>query len=184
MSGVMNKISCVGFLILITLAANAQKYMTEKSLISFYSEAPVENISAKNSKSTALLDVATGQVAFSIPIIDFIFPKHLMQEHFNEKYMESEKFPKATFQGQIINLKSDAPGLQNVTAKGKLTIHGVTREVEIPGTFEFTSDSRVLIKSAFKVLLKDYKIKIPQLLWQNIAEEIEVKVDFTLKPKS
>lgn len=180
----MNKIIILIILVLIGFTGHAQKYVADKSLVTFYSEAPVENISAKNTKSTAMIDVATGQVAFSIPIIDFIFPKHLMQEHFNEKYMETEKFPKATFQGQIINLKSNEPGQQNVSAKGKLTIHGVTREVEIPGSLEFTNDSRILIKSTFKVLLKDYSIKIPQLFWQNIAEEIEVKVEYTLKPKS
>jgi polyisoprenoid-binding protein YceI len=180
----MNKGILLILLILAAFTSHAQKFVTETSVVTFFSEAPVENIAAENKKSNALLDLASAQVAFSIPIAEFQFERHLMQEHFNEKYMDTEKYPKATFQGTVLNLKSIASGPQHVSAKGKLTIHGVTKEVDIPGSLEITSDSRVLIKSTFKVLLKDYNIKVPQLMWQNIAEEIEVKVDFTLKPKS
>lgn len=180
----MNKIIPLLILIVSVFTAHAQKYASEKSLVTFFSEAPVENIAAENKKSSALLDLSTRQVAFSIPIIDFQFERHLMQEHFNEKYMDTEKYPKATFQGSVINVNQNGKGQQNVSAKGRLTIHGVTKEVEIPGSLEITGDSKVVIKSTFKVLLKDYNISIPQILWQNIAEEIEVKVDFTFKPKS
>jgi polyisoprenoid-binding protein YceI len=181
----MNKIALLTIILFSTASTvNAQKYTTEKSVVTFFSEAPVENIAAENKKSGAMMDLATGQVAFSIPISEFQFEKHLMQEHFNEKYMESEKYPKATFQGTVLNINPNSTGEQRVSAKGKLTIHGVTREVEIPGSLEITADSSINIKSTFRVLLKDYKIKIPQILWQNIAEEIEIKADFTLKPKS
>jgi polyisoprenoid-binding protein YceI len=105
-----------------------------------------------------------------------------MQEHFNEKYLESEKYPKATFSGKLDGFVSTgAPGIQQVKAKGKLAIHGVTKEVEISGTVE-TTTQHILIKSKFIVRLEDYKIKIPQLMWQNIAEQVEVSVEFTYKP--
>jgi polyisoprenoid-binding protein YceI len=181
----MKKIALTyGFLLAFAFTVTAQKYASEKSIVTFFSEAPIENISAVNKKSTGMLDVTSTQVAFSIPNNEFQFEKRLMQEHFNEKYMESEKYPKSTFQGTILNFNPSATGPQKVSAKGKLTIHGVTKDVEIPGTIEMTPDSKVLIKSTFKVMLKDYNITIPQILWQNIAEEIEVTADFTLKPKS
>ncbi len=105
-----------------------------------------------------------------------------MQEHFNEKYMESEKFPKSTFSGKIEGFNAELKGVQQVGAKGKLIIHGVTTPVEISGTAEVQSDW-IQLKAKFIVKLADYDIKIPQLMWQNIAEQVEVTVDFTYKPQ-
>jgi polyisoprenoid-binding protein YceI len=95
--------------------------------------------------------------------------------------METEKFPKATFQGKLVGVKAGAPGEQKVRAVGKLNIHGVTRDIDVPGTAEFNG-GKLVTKSKFKVRLEDYSIKIPTLVWQNIAEEVEVRVDFTYKP--
>lgn len=166
----------------IALNASAQKYVLEKSVVTFYSEAAIENITAKNEKTNSVLNIQTADVAFSVPIREFQFAKKLMQEHFNEKYMESEKFPKSTFSGKIIGFDNAAKGVQQVKANGKLTIHGVTTTLEIPGTAEVLAD-RILLKSKFIVKLADYNIKIPQLMWQNIAEQVEVTVDFTYKPQ-
>jgi polyisoprenoid-binding protein YceI len=105
-----------------------------------------------------------------------------MQEHFNEKYMDTEKFPKSTFQGKVTGYDANKSGVQNVKSNGKLTIHGETKEVEIPGTIEKQGD-KLVMKSKFIVKLEDYKIAIPQLMWQNIAEQVEVTVDFSLKPQ-
>jgi polyisoprenoid-binding protein YceI len=105
-----------------------------------------------------------------------------MKEHYNEKYMESEKYPKGTFQGTVTNVDAKATGAQQAKATGKLTIHGVTKEVEIPGTFEKQGDKFVM-KAKFIVKLEDYKVAIPQLMWQKIAEQVEVTVDFTFKPQ-
>jgi polyisoprenoid-binding protein YceI len=102
-----------------------------------------------------------------------------MQEHFNEKYMESEKYPKAAFNGAVTGF-TKKPGKQNATAEGELTIHGVTNKVTINGVMEF-KDGKVFMNSSFIVKLEDYKIKIPSILFQNIAEEIEVKVELTYK---
>ena len=165
-------------------AVSAQKYITEKSKVIFFSDAPIEDIVAENKNVSGIVDLSTLQMVFSIPIMDFQFEKKLMKEHFNEKYMETEKFPKAIFQGHIINVVIKESGEQKVIAKGKLSIHGITKEVEIPGTFNISQENKILIKSTFLIKLSDYSINIPQLLWQNIAEQVEVKLDFQLKPKS
>lgn len=160
--------------------SSAQKFTTEKSKVTFFSSAAIEDITAENSKAASIYNHETSEVAFSIPIKEFEFEKSLMKEHFNEKYMDTEKYPKATFQGKFSGFGSGT-GVQSVQAKGKLTIHGITREVDIPGTMEWV-DGKINAKAMFKIKLEDYKIKIPQLLWQNIAEEVEVTVEFTYKP--
>jgi polyisoprenoid-binding protein YceI len=166
----------------ISASTQAQKYSTEKTFVSFYSHATIEDITAENTKAVGAFNSATGDVAFSIPIKEFQFAKSLMQEHFNEKYMDTEKFPKSTFQGKVTGYDANASGMQNVKSNGKLTIHGETKEVEIPGTIEKQGD-KLIMKSKFIVKLEDYKIAIPQLMWQNIAEQVEVTVDFSLKPQ-
>ena len=105
-----------------------------------------------------------------------------MKEHFNEKYMESDKFPKATFAGIMSGFDAEQTSRQNVKAAGKLTIHGVTREVEIPATITREGKGYV-VHSEFIVNLEDYKITRPQLLLQNIAEQVKVTVDFTMTPQ-
>jgi polyisoprenoid-binding protein YceI len=169
-------------LLLLTLEVSAQKYVVEQSHVSFFSDAPLEDITANNKKSTSIFNAATNDIAFSIPIKEFQFQKSLMQEHFNEKYLESDKFPKSTFQGKISGYDPNASGAQNAKATGKLTIHGVTKDVEIPGTIEKKGD-KLMLKSKFKVRVADYNIEIPSLVFQNIAEVVEVTVDFTYKPQ-
>jgi polyisoprenoid-binding protein YceI len=167
---------------LATIPSNAQKYTTEKTFVSFFSDAAIEDITAENTKTAGVFNAATGDIAFSVPIKEYQFQKSLMQEHFNEKYMETEKYPKSTFQGKVNGYDANATGTQSVTSTGKLTIHGETKDVEIPGTIEKQGD-KLIMKSKFIVKLEDYKITIPQLLWQNIAEQVEVTADFTFKPQ-
>jgi polyisoprenoid-binding protein YceI len=169
-------------LLLIAHASVGQKYSLEKSKVVFFSDAAIEDIRAENIKTISIYNHATGEVAFSIPITEFQFQNSTMREHFNEKYMESEKFPKATFQGKFSSFSPDGDQPQTVIATGKLTIHGVTREVEIPGTIH-VADTKLLAKATFMVKLADYNIKIPQLLWQKIAEQVEATVEFTYKPQ-
>lgn len=145
----------------------------------FFSDAAIEDITAENRKGASIFNAESGEIVFSIPIREFRFAKSLMQEHFNEKYMESDKFPRSTFQGRVIGFQNKE-GLQQVYAEGKLSIHGVTRDVRIPGTIEKKKDA-LLMKSKFKVRLEDYEVQRPQILWQNIAEEVEVTVEFTFK---
>jgi len=177
------RIITVALLITCGLPLRAQKFVSEKSTITFYSHATIEDIKATNQRSTGLFDAGTGDVAFVVPIHEFQFKKSLMQEHFNEKYMETEKYPRGTFQGKIEGFDVSNNGEQKATAKGKLTIHGVTQTVEIPGTMTKQGDGFAM-HAVFVVKLADYKIQIPQLLWQNIAEQVEVTIDFTFKPNN
>ena len=174
------------FLLLIIVCAATttfaqKKYTAEKTSIEFFSHAPMEDIKADNTKSSAIFNADNGDIAFSVPMKEFKFKKSLMQQHFNEKYVESEKYPKSTFQGKIVGYKADATGVQQVKAQGKLTIHGVTKDIDEPGTIE-TQGNKLLMKSKFKVKVADYDITIPSLVFQNIAEEVEVTIDFTFKP--
>ena len=162
-------------------AAHAQKYTAEKSFVSFYSHAAIEDIKAENDAAVTLFNLSTGDVAFSIPMKNFEFAKALMKEHFNEKYLESEKYPKATFQGKLQGFDLHSQEMQTVVAQGRLTLHGVTKVVEIPGTLEIKSD-QIIARSQFKIRLEDYKVSIPQLLWTNIAEEVEVTIQVIYKP--
>lgn len=159
----------------------AQKYTAEKAFVSFFSDAAIEDITAENTKVSTIFNSETGDIVYSVPIKDFKFAKSLMQEHFNEKYMESEKYPKATFQGKLVGYDMKKNGPQDVRAQGKLTIHGVTHDIDVPGTFE-VNGKKINMKSRFMVKVADYNITIPQLLFQNIAEQVEVTNDFTYKP--
>ena len=160
----------------------AQKFTSDKTTVSFYSHAAIEDIKAENQKGSALFDSGTGDIAFVIPIKEFEFAKSLMKEHFNEKYMDTERYPKSTFQGKINGYDPSVNTEQSVTATGKLIIHGVTQKVEIPGKISKVGES-LSMTSTFIVKLEDYKIKIPQLMWQNIAEQVEVTLNFSFKPK-
>lgn len=167
---------------LVTFCSLAQKYVTEKTDVTFFSDAAIEDITADNKAANGIFNSATNDIAFSIPIKEFEFAKSLMKEHFNEKYMDTEKYPKSTFRGKISGFDLNGTGTQNVKATGQLTIHGETKDIDVPGTIERQGD-KLVMKSKFIVKLEDYKVKIPQLMWQNIAEQVEVTVDFTFKPQ-
>lgn len=158
----------------------AQKYKSNEGKVRFFSEATLENIAADNAKASSVFDAENGNIVFSVPIKSFEFRKSLMQEHFNENYMESDEYPKATFKGTVAGFENKA-GVQNVSAQGDLTIHGVTKPVTVDGTME-QKDGQIYLKSVFKVRLEDYNVKIPQVLWQNIAEEVEVTLNFIYQP--
>lgn len=160
----------------------SQRYIAEHGLISFYSDAPVEDITATNNNVTSIFTASTGAIAFSVPISDFEFEKKLMKEHFNDKYMESTRFPRSTFAGTIAGYSMTTTGQQRVRAQGKLTIHGIVKDIDVPGSFE-VSNGTIKMKTRFNVLVADYGIKIPQILWQNISDQIQVTVDLTYNSK-
>lgn len=164
----------------VSFTAHAQKYKSTEGKVRFFSEATLENIAADNEDGSSVYDESTGDIVFSIPITSFKFEKSLMQEHFNENYMESEKYPKAIFKGKV-NDFDKGKGVQNVSAAGDMTIHGVTKSINVDGVMEYR-DGKIFLKSVFPVRLEDYKVKIPQVLWQNIAEEVEVTINFVYKP--
>ncbi len=167
--------------ILSTLSGFSQVIKTTATEVSFFSKSPVEDIEAVNKKMTAAINVDTKMIAFSVPIRGFVFDKSLMQEHFNENYMESAKYPSGTFKGKIneaIDFKVN--GTYKVTTTGTFVLHGVSK----PRTFEGTltiQNGVVTLVSAFKVKLVDHDIERPSILLQNIAEVIDVKLKATFK---
>lgn len=172
-------------LVLLTTAVNAQdRYFTKTGKIEFFSKASLEDIEAKNKTVTAVLDSKTGAMQFSVQMKGFEFEKALMQEHFNENYVESGKYPKAEFKGAIANnadVNYGKEGSYNVTVKGKLTIHGVTKDVEAPGTIKVESD-KLEGKSTFTIKLSDYNISIPSVVKDKISNTIKISVETKLEP--
>ena len=158
---------------------SGQVYLTRNGKITFFSQAPLENIEATNNDVTSILDTKKGEFAFVVLIKSFRFKKALMQEHFNENYMESKTFPKAIFKGNItdlnkINFAKD--GSYPVAVNGDLTIHGVTKKIEVPGTIKI-DQGKITAVSKFEVSVKDYNIKIPSIVVNKIAETVEVSID-------
>ncbi|MDP4263046.1 MAG: YceI family protein [Bacteroidota bacterium] len=170
---------------LLSLSVNAQgKFYTKTGKVSFYSKTPVENIEAVNKSAVAVLDTKTGDLQFATLIKGFEFKKALMQEDFNRDYVESDKFPRAEFKGQITNnseINYTTDGSYTAKVKGKLTIHGVTNDVELTGTIT-VKNGKIEAKSVFNVQYADYKITIRQLYKDNISSTIRVTVDCSLDP--
>ena len=162
--------------------AQAQgKYMTRAGLISFFSATPIEDIEARNQQVAAVLDLGNGQLAFTLPVKGFVFKRTLMQEHFNENYLESDKFPKATFKGRFVGFDAASlatAGAHPVQVEGDLTLHGVTRHIQVPATLEL-KDGRLLAFAAFAVASADYNIDIPLLVRDNIAKTVSLRVSLS-----
>ena len=144
------------------------RYIIQNSKIEFYSYAPLEDIQAVNTESVGAIDIESGEFIIKIPVNSFEFPNKLMQKHFNDSYLETDIYPECIFRGK----------LNENSASGEITLHGVTKKIEIPIS-KTINEENIIISTDFKILLKDHKIKIPRLLFQNIAEEIEVKVSST-----
>lgn len=169
--------------VILFFGAKAQLYSTLAGNVSFFSVTPVENIEGRSQKALAVMSTEKREMAFSIPNTSFQFRNKLMEEHFNEKYMESEKYPNSTFKGKInesVDLTKD--GDYPVTVTGKLNVHGVEKERTIGGNI-IVKEGKLNLKSEFKVLLKDHNIEIPNLVMAKIAEEISVTVDAVLLQK-
>ncbi|QJX46013.1 YceI family protein [Hymenobacter taeanensis] len=177
----------LGWLVLCAHWGKAQetRYQTRTGFISFFSSSPLEDIEARSQQTSAVLDLQTGQLAFSIPIRSFAFKRTLMQEHFNENYLESERYPKATFSGRLLEVNlpelREASKVQMVTAEGDLTIHGVTHRVQVPGTLQL-QNGQLLVQAVFTVAPADYKIEIPALVRDHIAKSVQIKVRLAADP--
>ena len=175
-----NKIVILIFLFGIIPVLSAQnKLITRTGHVWFYSHAPIEDIEAHSHQVAAIILTSKGTIAVMIPVMSFEFKKTLMQEHFNENYMESAKYPKATFTGGINNLSEinvSRNGIYKTTVEGDLTIHNVTNHVKVAGTVE-VKDGKYIIKTKFKVLLKDYNIAVESRFVNNISPTIDINVD-------
>ena len=164
-----------------TCSVFAQKYLTRTGEISFHSDAPLEKIEAKNKQVATILNTETGELAFKVLIKSFEFEKALMQEHFNENYLESDQFPNASYEGKITNLDAvdfASAGTYDAQTNGKLTIHGVTQEVTETGKVKVSNDGKIELMSTFNIKLSDYGIKNDKV--KNISEDIEIRVNSSL----
>mgnify|MGYP000179793268 CR=1 FL=1 len=168
----------------LAITTNAQQFITKNGKISFYSDGPLEKIEAHNSQVNSALNIETGAIVFKVLMKSFVFEKALMQEHFNENYVESDKFPNSTLKGKVTNIKDidfTKDGVYEVEIEGELTIHGITKKVNEKGTFTVSKEG-IHGESTFMLKLADYDIRIPGAVTGKIAEEIEITVDVMLKP--
>lgn len=164
-------------------SGTAQKYYTKNGSISFFSSTSMEDIKADNNQVMSVLNAQTGDMQFSVIVKSFHFKKALMEEHFNENYMESDKFPKSEFKGKVDNINAvnfSKDGTYPVTVSGNMTIHGVTKKVQTKGTVKVAGKS-ITLNSQFNVKPADYGIKIPSVAAGKIASSIQVTVASTLK---
>jgi len=179
----MKNIITLSLIVLCSFTASADKYFTRTGKISFYSDATMEKIEAHNRAVGVLLNTETSKLKFSVLIKSFVFDKKLMQEHFNENYLESDKFPKSKFNGTVkgldkVNFKKD--GKYPVRVSGKLSIHGITKPVSQSG-FIIVKEGTPTLSSTFKVLLADYNIKIPSAVKSKIAKDVKISLEASLK---
>ena len=163
-------------LLLAGTTLHAQIFMGKTCEITFFSNGPVEDITAKSTSSKPILNTKTNEIAVKVTIKGFVFDKKLMEEHFNEKYMESDKFPYATFSGKINELVDyTKDSTHKVTVTGKLNMHGVEKNRTIDGTLT-VKGGEISVKSNFNIAMKDHNIDIPSLVTDNIAEVVEVTI--------
>jgi polyisoprenoid-binding protein YceI len=182
----LNKKLIVGFIFILsaTVSFAQDKFFTKSGKINFFSSASLEDIEAKNKTVTAVLDSKTGAIQFAALMKSFEFEKQLMQQHFNENYVESDKYPKGEFKGVIVNngdINYAKDGVYKAKVKGKMTIHGVTKDVETTGTIK-VDGGKINANSVFNVLLSDYNIKIPSVVKDKISKTIKISVDCQLEP--
>ena len=155
------------------------KYFSKDGKISFYSKAPMENIEAHNNKAVSVVELSSGAIEFSVLMKGFEFEKAKMQEHFNENYVESDKFPKAGYAGKIQNpgsIKFSQDGSYPVKISGKLTMHGVTRDQPAEAVFT-VKGGMVSAVSDLTVNLKDYNVQIPSLVADKISKTVKITVN-------
>ena len=180
----MKKIALIALLSVSGFLAKSQIFIgTDQTFITFFSHTSMEDIEAKNTTSKPVLDGTSGRFAIQVANKGFIFKSGLMQEHFNENYMESEKFPYSKFSGTIpekVDYTKD--GVTKVTLVGKMDMHGVIKEIKVPATLTVKGD-QVTIDAKFPVAMKDYEIRIPEAVGNKFAEAMEVTVHAVLVKK-
>lgn len=156
--------------------AGAQVFMTRTGFIGFYSKTSLEDIKAENNQVYAVVDAGKKNLAFSVLMKGFIFRKELMQEHFNDNYVESDKYPKASFSGNYDgDLNAAANGTYKVNVKGNLTLHNITKPLEVPATIEI-NNGKLSGTADFKLKPEDFNITIPSIVRDKIEGLITVHV--------
>ena len=163
--------------------ASSQTFITRNGYIGFFSKTPLEDIKAENRQVYAVIDAAKKNLAFTCLVKGFLFRKELMQQHFNENYVESDKYPKTSFTGSYSgDVNTGKDGTYPVQIKGQLTLHGVTQNIDVPATIE-VKGNKIIGTSDFKLTPGDFNIKIPALVKEKIAKQIDVRVLVECNPK-
>lgn len=181
----MQKLLLTFLLLAVTIAFGQSKYMTKSGSMSFEASQPsFEPIEATHSAVSALLNADTGELAVLALVRGFRFPLALMEEHFNENYIESHQYPKTSFKGSILNFDSNALSNQPRTVQltGELSMHGVTKPISVSATIT-QSDEQITLTSSFSVKTSDFGIKIPSLVRKQIDENVQVEVSLPLQRK-
>jgi len=173
----------LGFLF-VPFIGSAQIFKTTQGSAKFVSDAPLELIQAQSLKLSGLLKISDKSFAFTVPMRSFEgFNSELQRTHFNENYVESAKYPDATFEGKIIeDIDFSVPGTYDIRGKGKFIVHGV-EQVRIIKCRLIIQNDKISLTSKFSVMLADHNIKIPSVVSKKITEEIVVEINTTLIPK-
>jgi polyisoprenoid-binding protein YceI len=178
----MKQILLIGLLALTFANSYSQLYMTRTGYISFLSSMPLEDIKADNNQVYAVIDPEKKEIAFTLLLKSFLFAKELQQEHFNENYVESDKYPKSSFVGSYkenIDLSKD--GTYPITVTGTLTLHGVTKPIAEPATLQVKA-GHLLGECSFFINPEDYNITIPSVVRDKIAKQVSVTVKIDCTP--
>ncbi|WP_298485465.1 YceI family protein [uncultured Maribacter sp.] len=175
----MNRILILLFVSFSLLGSNTKsnQFIARQGQVSFFSYTTAENIEAKNNQVLSIIDVSNNEIAISMLMNAFIFKKSLMYEHFNESYIESDLYPKATFKGQILDFDSSQVESQTRIVKGTLTIRNISKEIEIK-TIITKDNNTYILEGDFEIVVKDFDIKIPPIVASNIAKIITTKFRF------
>lgn len=160
------------------------RYIDRGGSASFFSSAPLEDIKAETNQAVSVIDLATGELVASVLMKSFKFRKALMQEHFNENYVESDKYPKATFKGKVMNLHDldlTKDGKYLLDVSGEITLHGVTKPLNVKAEAT-VENGNLAARAVFPLRVADFDIEVPRLVRDNIAKEMEVTVSFSYRP--
>lgn len=162
-----------------------RSYITTTGEVHFNASTPLEDIDATNSRVHAVLKEDAGEIAAILLIKDFGFRRKLMQEHFNENYMESDRYPKAYFTGKLLRFSPEqsAPEAGSLKVQGSLTIHGVTNSVETSASMARNGDT-IYFTTELLIAPEDYGIRVPKILFRKIAQEVQVAIRFELRQKT
>ncbi len=181
----MKKLIIALILLVAVLPLQAQKLITRNGTVKFFSAAPIENINAVNKQVSSVIDLESGEFAFLVPIKAFVFEKALMQEHFNENYMESGQFPSGSFKGNISDFDVsllEADGEYPLTFSGVMTIHGTDKELTEKATLK-VKNGKISLHTEFDLRPEDFGIKIPSSKRDNISEVIAVSAEIDYEKK-
>ena len=178
----MKKLFTLIFTLLIISQVKSQdKFLTKTGYVSFFSHSLVEDIKAENNQGLSIIDTKTGEIVIQLLMRSFKFEKALMQEHFNENYIESDTYPKAIFRGAILNFEKLPTQQTTVDVVGTLTIHGKEKKIKSKALFQSTSNE-IILRGDFMVEVADFDIKIPSIVINNIAEIVKISFEFHHTP--